>query len=86
MKDFMAKLRRAREHYFAWRDPVPTRRYKIDQSDYSGFPSSEDRDEFIKRQLEIRGFDISKPVEQYRGVTNSYILFEQLPSEGGESL
>jgi len=41
------------------------------------FTTQEDQDAFIKNQLSMNGFDLSKQIHIYNGVTQEVRLFEQ---------
>ena len=52
-------------------------RYRLTTGEYEGFLDGQERDAFIKRELERHGFRIGEEILQYKGMNNPYILFEQ---------
>lgn len=57
--------------------PLPHKRFVMKMASYEEFPVKDDRDKFIKTQLQNRGFDLNRPIEQYRGMNNLNVIFEQ---------
>lgn len=52
-------------------------RYRLTIGEYDNFLDGQERDEFIKRELERNGFLIGEEIMIYRGMNNPYVLFEQ---------
>jgi len=52
-------------------------RYRLTIGEYDNFLDGQERDEFIKRELERNGFALGEEILIYRGMNNPYVLFEQ---------
>lgn len=70
--------RAIRIHLYNMRKPTPHKRFTMSVIEYENFTDATDRDIYIQRMLTSHGFDLGKDIDQYRGMNNPNILFEQL--------